>query len=154
DPATGALRALAGGRDFLRSQLDHATQVERPVGSLFKPFVYLAAVADPESHVTPSTVLRDEPVSVQVDRVTWQPQNYDERFRGPAPRRYALEPSLNVPTVQLAQSIGIAPIARFGERLGLTAGGEPLPRIPALSLGTFSASLLRISAAYTLFPRG
>ncbi|HYC22666.1 MAG TPA: PBP1A family penicillin-binding protein, partial [Candidatus Bathyarchaeia archaeon] len=154
DPATGAIRALCGGRDFLRSQLDRATQVERPVGSLFKPFVYLAAIADPELRVTPATVLRDEPVSVQVDHVAWQPQNYDQRFRGPVTLRYALEHSLNVPTVQLAQWIGIDSIARFGDRLGLTAGGEPLPRVPSLSLGTFSASLLRVGAAYTLFARG
>jgi penicillin-binding protein 1B len=154
DPETGAIRALAGGRDFLRSQLDRATQIERPVGSLFKPFVYLAAVADPGERITASTLILDEPLTVKRDGVSWSPRNYDERYRGPVTLRFALEHSLNVPTVQLVETLGIEPVARFGDRLGLLAPGELLPRLPALALGAFPSSLLRVTAAYTVFPRG
>lgn len=152
DPRDGAVRALVGGRDFLASQLDRATRSRRQVGSLFKPFVYLAAIGDPASGVTPATLLRDEPISVRIDRTTWSPKNVDERYRGPVTVRYALEHSLNVPTVQLAESYGIERIADFGDRVALTSA--PLPRVPSLALGAFESSLLRVTAAYTTFPRG
>ena len=152
DPRDGAVRALVGGRDFLASQFDRATRTRRQVGSVFKPFVYLAAISDPASGVTPATILQDEPITVQIDRTKWTPQNVDEKFRGPVTVRYALEHSLNVPTVQLAEDFGIARIADFGDRLGLTT--DPLPRVPSLALGAFEASLLRVTAAYTTFPRG
>jgi penicillin-binding protein 1B len=152
DPRDGAIRALVGGRDFLASQLDRATRSRRQVGSLFKPFAYLAAISDRDSGITPATLLLDEPISVRVDNVTWSPKNVDERYRGPVTVRHALEHSLNVPTVRFAESFGIDRIAAFGDRLGLLS--ERLPRVPALALGAFETSLLRATAAYTLFPRG
>jgi len=152
DPRDGAVRALVGGRDFLASQLDRATRSRRQVGSLFKPFVYLAAIADPGSGVTPATILLDEPLTVQIDRTRWTPKNVDERHRGPVTVRHALESSLNVPTVQLAESYGIERIADFGDRLDLVSSG--LPRMPSLALGAFESSLLRVTSAYTVFPRG
>ena len=152
DPRDGAIKALVGGRDFLASQLDRATRSRRQVGSLFKPFVYLAAIGDPSSGITPATILMDEPISVRVDNATWSPKNIDERYRGPVTVRYALEHSLNVPMVQLAERYGIDRAAAFGDRLELL--GEPLPRVPSLALGAFDSSLLRVTAAYTLFPRG
>lgn len=152
DPRDGAVRALVGGRDFLTSQLDRATRSRRQVGSLFKPFVYLAAIGDPQSGVTPATILLDEPITVQIDRTRWTPKNIDERHRGPVTVRHALEHSLNVPTVRLAEAYGIDRIADFGDRLGLTGAG--LPRVPSLALGAFESSLLRVTAAYTIFARG
>lgn len=151
DPRDGAVRALVGGRDFLASQLDRATRSRRQIGSLFKPFVYLAAIGDPQGGVTPATILLDEPITVQVDRTRWEPKNVDERYRGPVTVRTALEQSLNVPTVQLAESYGIDRIAAFGDRLGLVGAG--LPRMPSLALGAFESSLLRVTSAYTVFPR-
>ncbi|MBY0274861.1 PBP1A family penicillin-binding protein [Candidatus Binatia bacterium] len=152
DPRDGAVRALVGGRDFLASQLDRTTRSRRQVGSVFKPFVYLAAIADPDAGVTPASILDDEPLTVQLDGATWKPQNVDEKFRGPVTVRHALEHSLNVPTVRLAQQLGITHVADFGDRLGLA--GDPLPRVPAIALGAFESSLLRVTAAYTTFPRG
>jgi len=151
DPRDGSVRALVGGRDFLSSQLDRATRSRRQIGSLFKPFVFLAAIGDPQSGVTPATILLDEPITVQVDRTKWEPKNVDERYRGPVTVRNALEHSLNVPTVQLAESYGIDRIAVFGDRLGLVGGA--LPRVPSLALGAFESSLLRVTSAYTVFPR-
>jgi penicillin-binding protein 1B len=152
DPRDGAVRALVGGRNFLSSQLDRATRSRRQVGSLFKPFVYLAAIGDRASGVSPATILLDQPITVRIDSKTWSPKNIDERYRGPVTVRYALEHSLNVPTVRLAESYGIERIAAFGDRLGLVSAG--LPRVPSLALGAFESSLLRVASAYTIFPRG
>lgn len=152
DPRDGAVRALVGGRDFLRSQLDRATRSRRQVGSLFKPFVYLSAIGDPASGITTASLLDDAPITVQYDGTKWTPQNVDEKYRGPVTVRYALEHSLNVPTVRLAERIGVERIADFGDTLDLTK--DPLPRVPAIALGAFESSLLRMTAAYTTFPRG
>ena len=149
-PATARCARWSAGATSWSSQLDRATRSRRQVGSLFKPFAYLAAIGDPQSGVTPATILRDEPITVQIDRKTWSPKNIDERYRGPVTVRYALEHSLNVPMVRLAESYGIDRVAAFGDRLGLTRDG--LPRVPSLALGAFETSLLRIVAAYTHLP--
>ncbi len=150
DPLTGALRALAGGRDYLESQYDRASRMRRPVGSMFKPFVALAAVADPQSGVTPATRLSDAPITIGSGTTAWSPRNHDDRFRGDVTLRETLAASLNVPTVRLAQRVGIPALAEFGEALGI--GHPPLPRLPSLALGAFESSLVDVASAYTVFP--
>ncbi|MDG2306445.1 MAG: PBP1A family penicillin-binding protein [Candidatus Binatia bacterium] len=152
DPLTGSLRALVGGRDYLESQYDRASRMRRPVGSMFKPFVALAAVADPESGVTPATRLLDAPIKVGSGRTEWVPRNHDGRFRGEVTLRETLADSLNVPTVRLAQQVGIERLAAFGERVGVSS--RPLPRLPSIALGAFESSLLDVASAYTVFPGG
>ena len=69
EPETGAVRAFVGGRDYRLSQFNRVTQAHRQPGSLFKPFVYLAAFARREAAppVTPATILDDSPVTVAWD---------------------------------------------------------------------------------------
>lgn len=150
DPLTGAIRALAGGRDYLESQYDRASRMQRPVGSMFKPFVALAAVADPRAGVTPATRLRDEPITVGEGRYEWTPKNHDDRFRGEVTLRETLSDSLNVPTVRLAQKVGIPSLASFAEALGIAPA--PLAQLPSIALGAFESSLLDVTSAYTVFP--
>jgi len=152
DPANGAVRALVGGRDYLKSQLDRATQVRRPVGSLFKPFVYLAAISDPDLGLTAASIVADEPIVQAASLGGWSPQNYDQRFRGPVTVRHALEESLNVPAVRVAQEVGFDRLAAFGEALAIGRSG--LPRVPAIALGAFDASLLDVATSYTIFADG
>lgn len=148
DPFTGAIRALAGGRDYLESQYDRASRMRRPVGSMFKPFVALAAVAG--AGVTPTTRLRDEPITVGEGRHEWTPKNHDNRFRGEVTLRETLSDSLNVPTVRLAQKVGIASLATFAEALGIAKA--PLAELPSIALGAFESSLLDVASAFTVFP--
>ncbi len=61
DPQTGEVLALVGGRNYGFSQLNHAI-ARRPIGSVFKPFVYAAAMnsalggsAGPAAPVSAST---------------------------------------------------------------------------------------------------
>jgi len=152
DPIDGSIRALVGGRDYLESQFDRATRARRPVGSLWKPFVVLAAIADPSSGITAATKIEDGPLKVSSGAKEWVPQNSDDRYHGEVSVRQALARSLNVPTVRLAQHVGIERLAEFGDRLGIRE--EPLPRLPAMALGAFEASLLDMTAAYSIFPGG
>ena len=152
DPLSGALRALAGGRDYLESQYDRASRMRRPVGSMFKPFVALAAIADPTTGVTPATRLEDAPITIGSGPTAWTPRNYDDRYRGAVTLRETLAGSLNVPTVRLAERVGWDALAAFGDRLGVS--GRPLPRVPSIALGAFESSLLDVTSAYTVFPGG
>ena len=86
-PATGAIRALVGGRSYRESPFNRATRAARQPGSLFKPIVYLAAFEDERAgrgaRLTPASLVLDDPIAIQDGSDTWLPQNFDHRFRGP-----------------------------------------------------------------------
>src|SRR6185436_6481548 len=113
EPQTGAVRALVGGRDYSASQFNRVTQAHRQPGSLFKPFVYLAAFArrDVDPPVTPATRLLDSPIVVEwgtkTEEEQWTPRNYDNDYRGWMTARRALELSINVPTVRVSLKAGL-----------------------------------------------
>jgi 1A family penicillin-binding protein len=148
ETGTAYVRGLAGGRDFARSQFNRVTRSKRQPGSAFKPFVYLAALDDPDDIVTPATILRDEPIQVRVGTDQWSPENYDGRYVGDVTVRGAIEDSRNVPTVELAQRIGLGRVAELARSAGL---GE-IPELPAVALGSIEVSLIDLVGAYTIFP--
>ena len=144
DPATGEVKAMVGGSDYSRSQFNRATQAQRQAGSVFKPFVMASALY---AGLAPSDALFDEPTLV-IDpqtNVIYQPQNYERDYRGLVTVREALEESLNIATVRLANSIGYEPIIRLARRCGVTA---PLLPYPSLALGAADLNLLEVTSAY------
>ena len=155
DPRTGTVRALVGGRDFLLYPFDRAIDAKRQPGSLFKPFVYLAAfrerTREDGTPWTPCTILEDEPYEVKAGRKTWRPQNYDVQFRGQVTLRRALEHSLNVPTARVAMEVGISRVAKAARDLGIQS---KLNEVPSLCLGTSEVSLLEITGAYAGLANG
>ena len=147
DHKNGGIRALVGGADFRRSPFDRTSQMRRQPGSAFKPFVYLAAIHSKKS--TTSSLLLDAPVKIELTRnETWQPQNYDQNFRGRVTLREAFERSLNVPTVRLTQQVGLKRVKDTATDVGF-ADIDP---IPALPLGVDEVSMRELTAAYTIFP--
>ncbi len=156
DPKTGSMLALVGGRDYRRSQFNRVLQARRQPGSLFKPFVYLAALEAAREgqagQLTAASLLADEPVTFESGTGPWSPQNYDKQFHGPITVRNALEQSLNVPAVQAAKTVGIKPIVQLLHRLGVTSAiGDDLSSV---ALGSSSVSLLEITAAYGAIANG
>jgi penicillin-binding protein 1B len=156
EPATGSIVAMAGSRDYRLSQFNRAVQAKRQPGSLFKPLVYLAALeARRESGsgqpFTAATRLTDEPLSFESPTGTWSPQNYDRQYHGTVSVRAALEQSLNVPAVKLAQTVGIKRIAQIARNLGIKS---PLADNLSIALGTSAVSLLEITAAYGVLANG
>jgi penicillin-binding protein 1B len=149
DPLTGHVSALVGGRDFSRSPFNRATEARRQPGSLFKPFVYLAAFRHPwrddGSIWTPATLIDDEPFEVTSGDRLWQPQNYDHEFRGAVTVRHALEQSLNVPTARVGYEVGLDRVAEAAHALGVQSA---LEEVPSLALGTSEVTLLEITGAY------
>ena len=147
DPGNGGIRALVGGTDFRRSTFDRTSQMRRQPGSAFKTFAYLAAIAS--KRATTSSLLLDAPVKVALsgDEV-WEPQNYDERFRGRVTLRESFERSLNVPTVRLTNDIGSRRVVTVAKDVGLT----DVENVPAMPLGVAEVSMRELTAAYTIFP--
>lgn len=155
DPSTGAIVALVGGRDYRVSQFNRAVQAHRQAGSLFKPFVYLAAFEASRSgmqpSMTPASLLADEPVTFESENGRWSPQNYDKQFRGNVTLRNALEQSLNVPAVRVAKAVGTQPILDVIRQLGVTA---VMTNDLSLALGSPAVSLLDMVTAYGTMANG
>ena len=154
EPQTGNVRVLVGGRDYRRSQFNRVTQAHRQPGSLFKPFVYLAAFArrDLAKPVTPATIFQDAPITVAWDRQQseqqWTPKNYDNSFRGPMSARQALELSINIPTVRAALAAGLPTVVATARAAGI---GSDLRPYPSIALGAFEISPMEIASAYSVF---
>jgi len=144
NPHTGAVEAMVGGRSYAVSQFNRAVQAKRQPGSAFKPVVFAAALA---SGHQPSDLLLDLPIRYTDPDTgkSWAPQNFEHLFHGPVTLRYALEQSLNVPTVRLLQEVGITPIITLAEKLGI---GSHLAPYLSLALGTSEVSLMELTAAY------
>jgi len=152
DPHTGAIKALIGGRDYGASQLNRALAQRQP-GSVFKPFVYAAALTAHQNGAAehPWTTLSkvtDEPTTFLFDEKDYQPANYGEEYYGDVTLRYALMRSLNVATVKLAESIGYDAVVSLARRAGLNPRIQPTP---AVALGAYEVTPVEIAGAYTIF---
>lgn len=148
-PQTGHILAMVGGRDYDESQFNRMTQAKRQPGSLFKPFVYLTALSRSQerknSDFTVVTILEDEPYELRTGDQIWKPQNYDGSYRGAVTIRQALEESLNVPTVRLAEKVGMKDIIETARRCGMRSSFKPLP---SLALGSQEVTPLEMATAY------
>jgi penicillin-binding protein 1B len=149
DTKTGHVLAMVGGRNYRASQFNRAVQAQRSAGSLVKPFVYLAAFEAARDQgsvgLTPATLLEDEPVTLESGSGPWSPQNFDRQFHGPVTVRTALEQSLNIPVVKVAQKTGVTPLIAMLRRFGITT---PLADNLSVALGSSPVSLLDITSAY------
>jgi membrane carboxypeptidase/penicillin-binding protein len=146
EAATGDVLALVGGRDPTTSRYDRATRGMRQVGSAFKPFVFATAL---QEGVPTSQLLLDAPLRMRLSRNdVWEPSNYDGRYEGNVSLRHALVRSRNIPTIRLADAVGIGDVARTARLAGVSA---PMDETPALALGTVAMSPLQLTAAYTTF---
>ena len=144
DPTSGRVLAMVGGWSYAASQFNRATQAERQPGSSFKPFVFLTAL---EKGVSPSDRFDDDPLSLPDGRGgLWQPHNYEsDEFPGAVSLRVALEQSLNLATIRVAQHVGMAAVAKTAEAFGMT---DQLPQVLAAALGAADTTVLREAGAY------
>jgi penicillin-binding protein 1A len=145
---TGQVLAMIGGDSFERSQFNRATQALRQVGSLFKPFVFTAAI---DRGYTAQSLLDDSPASFDVGpgQPLYQPRNYDHEYHGMVTIREALEGSRNVPTIRLMSALGPRQVVGYARQLGITA---PLPEFLSVAIGSAEASLIEMTSAYSAFP--
>jgi penicillin-binding protein 1A len=147
DNHTGQIRAMVGGFSFSRSKFNRATQAKRQVGSLFKPFVYTAAI---DRGFTPISTFIDEPVSYEAgpNQPRYEPQNYDRKYEGRVTLRRALEQSRNIPAVKAMAELGPADVISYAKRFGLRGDYQPYL---SLALGAAEATLVEMTSAYSAF---
>jgi penicillin-binding protein 1A len=150
-PQDGAVLALVGGFDFFHSKFNRATQAERQPGSIFKPFIYSAAL---EHGFTAASVVNDAPVVFDDSNLEseWRPSNYSGRFYGPTRFREALVNSRNLVSIRIMESVGIGNTVRFMENFGFDP--RKLPRDLSLSLGSSSITPFDLARAYAVFANG
>jgi penicillin-binding protein 1B len=153
DPRTGDILAMVGGRSYNQSQYNRAVSARRQPGSVFKPFVYLAAFEQAArtgaTDITPASIVDDSPNTWQFDDQVWAPENYQQEYDGPVTFRRALARSRNLATIKVAELAGYDHVAALWKSLGT---GNPPRAYPSIALGVFEASPLEIATAYTVFP--
>ena len=174
DLESSDILALVGGYDYKRSQFNRAYQASRQSGSIFKPFIYGAAL---ERGFHPASVIEDAPVvfsseeadedkqdqnksdlpkddlkeqEEQEEQERWKPANISDRFSGDLLFRTALIRSLNVPTVKIIEKIGIKWARFYARRLGIFS---PLNPDFTMALGSSSLTLYELTRAFSVFPR-
>ncbi|HEX7051437.1 MAG TPA: PBP1A family penicillin-binding protein [Longimicrobiales bacterium] len=146
EPETGEIRAMVGGRDFDDSKFNRALQALRQPGSVFKPFVYTAAIA---SRIPASHVIYDAPLMIpQQDGTMWTPSNYSGDFKGPLTLREALRRSVNIVAVKLAMEVGLETVVQYARRMGIRT---PIQRVPAIAIGAAATIPIQVAEAYTVF---
>ncbi|MBI4043060.1 MAG: PBP1A family penicillin-binding protein, partial [Deltaproteobacteria bacterium] len=148
-PSSGEIRAMVGGRSYNATQYNRALQARRQPGSLFKPVVFLSALSSRREDgkaFTLSTPLEDAPFKLQFGKQTWEPENYDEQFRGIVTLRTALEQSINIPTARLAMEVGLQRIKQMAHQLGFVS---EIPLYPSVALGSMEATMKEVTQAYS-----
>ncbi|MEO5715758.1 MAG: transglycosylase domain-containing protein [Luteolibacter sp.] len=145
---TGAVLAVVGGRDANESSYNRAIQGGRQLGSIFKPFVYLAAF---DAGLRPSTNISDGPIQRGEIKGAggWRPDNSDGKFGGMEPVSYGLIHSRNTMSVRVGNYAGIERVKDVTRMAGFSSS---MPDSPVSFLGTWSASPWEVASAYTIFP--
>jgi penicillin-binding protein 1A len=146
DNATGAIKAMVGGRDFNLSKFNRATQALRQVGSSFKPYVYTAAI---DQGASPDDTILDAPTTFDTPSGPYTPHNYDEKFEGTITLRRALAQSRNIPALKVADKIGIRTIIDYAHRFGITS---TIPPYLPVALGSAEVTPLEQTSAFSVFP--
>jgi len=144
EPGKGAILAMVGGYDFVRSEYNRAVQAHRQPGSAFKPMIYATAMSQ---GMSPASVILDAPVvyEQELDEKTWKPENYGRKIHGMVSLRDALAHSHNLATVRLLDKVGVKNVIEFAKTVGITS---PLAADLSLGLGSSSVGLMELTSAY------
>jgi penicillin-binding protein 1B len=156
EPYSGLIKSWVGGRDFARSQFNRVTQGIRQAGSTIKPFLYLTALdgsLNSYKIANALSIVEDKPMEFKIKgQAAWNPENYDHEYRGDVTLRYALENSLNMPALYIAERVGIPTLKRTVRNFELSP--QDFSAVPSLALGALDTNLLRLTSAYAALANG
>jgi penicillin-binding protein 1A len=143
DPKNGHILLMVGGRNFQESEWNRVVQAKKQPGSAFKIFTYVAAL---KNGYRPSDILLDSPLVIEMPNgEVWKPRNFSEKFHGAVSLRFALDHSINVPTIKLLKKIGPPSVVNTAKSMGIKS---PIHPYYSLALGTEEVSLLELTSAY------
>jgi penicillin-binding protein 1A len=157
DQRTGYIEAMVGGAEFSSiNQLNRAMQSRRQAGSAIKGLLYSAAMESKK--FTPASTILDSPyISVNSEGEDWIPDNYDERYYGLVRLRSALEKSINVISIKMAEELGISYVMEYFAKLLKLDKKEAKDRIPrnfSIAIGTLEVSPYELTRAYAIIANG
>jgi len=142
---TGEVLALVGGKDPQYAGFNRALDANRPIGSLIKPFTYLAALEQPDRYTLMTPVL-DKSFTLEFDDGRrWQPKNYDGEERGDVPLHRALSKSYNLPAVRVGLDVGIPAVSKTLRAFGVVT---PISEYPSMLLGSVAMSPVTVAQIY------
>lgn len=145
DTASGAVKALVGGRDYYASEFNRAVNSRRQAGSGFKPFVYYAAFRDGKLH--PASVFQDRPVAIPIKGAPdWYPENFEKIYRGPMILKQALIHSVNTIAAQAVVHVGPSAVVDVARTCGVKS---PLKSVYSVALGTSEVSVMDMAAGFS-----
>lgn len=139
----GAVKTMIGGRDYVQSQFNRATQAKRQPGSLYKPFVFVSAL---ENGYEITDIIEDRPIRIN----NWTPQNYDKKYRGYVTVKDALAKSINTIPVIIAKHLGLNKIIKTTKRLGVA---NNIRGDYSIVLGSNESRLIDMVSAFNVFAR-
>jgi penicillin-binding protein 1B len=149
-PQTGEVVAVVGGRRASFDGFNRALDMQRPIGSLAKPLVYLAALQS--GRYTPASTILDEPIELKLENGDlWKPGNYDKKIHGAVTLVRALTQSYNLATVNLGMDVGLGPVTKTYVQLGLD---EAPPKYPSILLGTAQLNPVQVAQVYNTLANG
>lgn len=156
NPKTGELLAMVGSKDYFDSDHDgnvNVTTALRQPGSSIKVVTYALAL---ENGFTAASILDDSPVSYSIpNNPAYTPVNYDGKFHGPTPLRYALANSYNIPAVKLAARLGVSNIVSKGKLMGITSWNDASRYGLSITLGGGEVTMLDMAKVFgTLANKG
>ncbi|MXP08813.1 PBP1A family penicillin-binding protein [Pseudoblastomonas halimionae] len=134
----GAILAMVGGKDYVDSNYNRATQALRQPGSAWKLFVYLAAL---EAGYTPDDRVVDEKITID----GWTPRNSNGSYSGEMDVRAAFAYSKNTVAAKLGYEVGFSTVANMARRFGIST---PINTLPAMVLGTSEVRVLDMTRAF------
>jgi len=146
----GEILSLIGGRQVRFAGFNRALEAERPIGSLIKPAVFLAALMRPDSYTLISS-LHDEEIELDTPQGIWMPKNYDKTTHGEIPLHEALAKSYNLATINLGLTLGTQAVTEVLHQLGVQ---RPVPQVPAMFIGAMPMTPLEVTQMYQTLAAG
>jgi len=153
DPNSGEINALVGGFDFQKNKFNHITQAYRQPGSIFKPFIYSAAI---EKGVTPATLVNDNFFFMTADELmskeNWEPKNFNDKYDGPTRLRVGLSKSKNMVAIRTLKYIDPKYAQDYVTRFGFDK--KKIPPFLSLALGVAEVKPINLISAFAVFANG
>ena len=147
DTASGAVKAMVGGRDYYESEFNRAVNSRRQPGSGFKPFVYYQAFRQMGFH--PATVMTDRPVKITIKGAPdWEPKNFSKQYQGDMILKQAMTHSVNTISAQLVEQIGPGAVINLAKTCGIKS---PLNEVYSIALGSSLVTPLEMASAFSTF---
>ncbi|NBI55349.1 penicillin-binding protein 1B [Photobacterium alginatilyticum] len=152
DRMNGEIRAMVGGSRPGYDGFNRAIDAKRPIGSVVKPAIYLAALEQP-GRFSLATNLDDRALTLRGQNgEKWSPRNYDRQYRGSVPLYLSLAKSYNIPTVNLGMAVGLDEVIDIMERLGVDR--NEIPKLPSMLLGAFTLTPVDVTQMYQTIASG